>query len=400
MKVRFFNTFEPVVPLFDELLPFLACRGHNVEAVISGGTYRRSDSRCISQPNYIRRIPTAGSKKLGLRLQKSSTHLTYAFSAGIYSAFAAKADLNVFLTQPPMFMAWGRLLNLTGRGSYLCHVMDLYPWIAFQAGVLPASGVAARMLVAAATEALCGASGIIAIGRCMKRKLIEIGVDPMRVHFVPNWSNTDQIVPIDRKNNPLAAKYNLKDKFVVMYSGNMGVSHYFDDILEVAKRFNKNGKIVFLFSGGGSRMSEISKSAKRNRLTNVILTDFHDRSELAASLSLADLHLVTLRNGFEGLLVPSKSYGVMAAGRPILYQGNFDGEIARLISENDIGYVAEQGDVDSLQEFIDEAERDRAANVEKGRRARTLAVSDFSTPRMLDRYLVVINSFFDGRAIA
>jgi glycosyltransferase involved in cell wall biosynthesis len=171
-----------------------------------------------------------------------------------------------------------------------------------------------------------------------------------------------------------------------MYSGNMGVAHRFDDILEVAGRLKDVPEVVFVFVGGGTREGEIATFRERHGLSNIRLLPAQEREHLADSLGAADVHFVTLRSGFEGLVVPSKAYGVMAVGRPILYQGNPEGEIARMVERHGAGIVVPDADVDGLEAAVRRllANPEEAAHL--GDRARTVLVKEFGRAKGLLAY--------------
>jgi glycosyltransferase involved in cell wall biosynthesis len=213
-----------------------------------------------------------------------------------------------------------------------------------------------------------------------------MGVPAERIHVVPNWMDERLVYPVEHDKNPFRKSQGWTDKFVVLYSGNMGFSHYFDDILSVADQLRDHEKIVLVFIGDGSRQSEVRAWARDRALTNVVLLPFQDISVLAQSLSAGDLHLVTLRESCTGLSVPSKSYGILAAGRPILYQGSQRGEIARMIVEEDVGTVVPCGDVERLRNAILKYASQTDLCQTQGRKARALAEGAYGRRRALERY--------------
>jgi glycosyltransferase involved in cell wall biosynthesis len=224
----------------------------------------------------------------------------------------------------------------------------------------------------------------------MVKRLESKGISSDKIHFIPNWMDERIVYPIDRARNELRQKWGVDDKFVVLYSGNMGVSHCFDDILLVAGRLKEYKDIIFVFIGDGVRRCEIERAVKDQQLSNVLLLPFQDMDVLAQSLSAGDLHLVTLREEFTGLVVPSKSYGILAAGRPILYQGRRDGEIARMVREEDVGFVVPLNDPDALRKAILRYYRSPALADGQGVKARRLAEGRYSRKRSTQRYSEVL----------
>src|SRR5262249_2364813 len=148
------------------------------------------------------------------------------------------------------------------------------------------------------------------------------------------------ISPVSHADNPLRRSWGLADKFVVGYSGNLGRAHEFETVLSAAERL-RGFPIVFLFVGGGHQFDRLAQRARQRELRNFQFMPYQDAEALKSSLGVADIHIVSLRAELEGLSVPSKFYGVAAAGRPTVAIGSSDGEIARLVRQHASGLVIE-----------------------------------------------------------
>jgi len=389
MRIRFLNTYEPVSPTYRDLLPFLAERGVEVEVVVSSAEYRAGRACLEDTLNHPKiRISRTGSGWMRLTgsWQKLWIMLSYMFNGVGFTLFGRPVDLNVFLTQPPLFSLWGYVLKLIRRQAYYCLVMDIYPEVAIQAGVLRRGSLSARLLASLSCFALRKADAVIVIGRCMVGRMRAMGVCEDRIHFIPNWANEDELSPVADGDNPLRRELNLEGVFVVLYSGNMGLSHYFDDLLEVICRCRGMAGLRFVFVGDGVRRREIERARAEHDLENVLLLPYQPMERLGASLSLGDLHFISLREGFEGLVVPSKAYGALAVGRPILYQGNAEGEISCMVAEGGVGAVISNGQVDQLEQTIVRYYQDQVLAAEEGRRALELARGPCSYRHALEKY--------------
>lgn len=385
-SLRFFNTYEPVVPIYRDLIPRLAASGVTSEIVISRSRYRNEDRRFGGTDIRFRSMPALFREVGEHRFSAVGNHISYGLCASTLSTVWRRPKLNVFLTQPPLFFCWGRGLEILRREPYCCIVMDMYPWVAEAAGMLGSNSYVARGLAAVAGAVFRRAKAVIVIGRCMADRMREIGVAPERIHVATNWAHQ----PCNRSShgspNKIRHEWGLDGRFVVMYSGNMGVSHHFLDILEVARRLHRREDIIFLFVGGGTKRDGIVEFTRRHNLHNVEVRPFQPRGRLAESLDVGDLHFVSLKEGFEGLVVPSKAYGILAAGRPLLYQGNACGEIARMVSETGVGEVIDQGDVDGLERAILHASEDGGWRSQAGTRARELAGGRYGVEESVRRY--------------
>jgi putative colanic acid biosynthesis glycosyltransferase WcaI len=156
------------------------------------------------------------------------------------------------------------------------------------------------------------------------------------------------VYPLPRQGHPLREELGLADQFVAMYSGNLGLAHSFDEFLEAARRLRDDKSIVFLFVGDGPRLVEVRAAQAREQLPNIRLLDYFPRHKLHESLSLADVHLVSMRREMTGVVVPGKLYGAMASGRPTVFVGPEHCESADTIRQAGCGFTIRLGDVDTL----------------------------------------------------
>lgn len=355
MHIRFFNTYEPVSPIYRDLLPFLAEQGYKIEVIVSNVEYRQGRTpleTTLSHPNIqIRRI-RCGLTVSTRAWQKIWVMFSYMLGAMVLSLFGRPTDLNFFLTQPPLFALWGSVLKLFRNQPYHYMVMDMYPDVIILDGLLPKNSWIGKFLTSLANFTLRQADRIVVIGRCMASRIEKKGVKLECIAMIPNWASEDEVFPVLRDENKLRKELGLENKFVVLYSGNLGVSHFFDDILDVACRLQDRTDLCFVFVGGGTRRSEVETAIEESLLSNIMLLPYQPAERLAESLSMGDIHFISLREGFEGVVVPSKVYGALAAGRAILYQGNPSGEIAQMIQEENIGIVIGLEDPDQLENAI------------------------------------------------
>jgi hypothetical protein len=247
-------------------------------------------------------------------------------------------DVVVTKTDPPMQFVLGPFIK-AWTGQPLIHwAQDLYPDIAEAVGVIESDGWLARGLRRVATWALKRHDKVVAVGRHMKDHLSERGLPADRLTVIPNWP-PDAVHPVSRTQNGFRMTHRLNGEFVVMYSGNMGLAHAFTPILDAAEQLHDRSDIVFLFVGNGPRKAAVEAEARRRELSNVRFLPFQPVEQLAKSLSAADVHLVTMQEGTEGFVVPSKLYGALAAGRPALFIGSSESEAARFVAEHDCGTV-------------------------------------------------------------
>ena len=393
LRIRFFNTFEPVTSFYRDLLPFLAAQGTTVEIVVSNTEYRAGRGRLeefVKHPGIrVTRIP-AGYEIACNKFQKIWVMITYMAGAALRSLFGYKVELNFFLTQPPLFSAWGYLLKNLRRQRYACLMMDIYPNVAVQDGMFKETAITTRLLKAISRFTLRHSDIIIVIGRCMRDYLEAQGISPQRIHMITNWTDENKVIPVPHSRNSLRQELSIENDFIILYSGNMGISHFFDDIIEVARRLREIDDLRFIFIGNGVKRKEIELAKKKYNLSNVLLLPFQPVGRLPESLSIGDVHFISLRDGFKGLVVPSKAYSALAVGRPIIYQGSKCGEIARMVAESNIGSVVPLWDADALEREILNYYRNPSIAAEQGSNALVLSIERFSRKQALDKYKRVL----------
>ena len=189
------------------------------------------------------------------------------------------------------------------------------------------------------------------LSRDMRDLLAEGGVPAERVRTIPNWIDTDLVQPV-KETNRFRQLHDLDDKFVVMYSGNLGLSQNLAQVLEAAERLRGREQIVFVFVGDGADRPNLEQTAKEKGLTNVRFFDYQPKADLAVSLSAADVHLVVLQPHVRRLLMPSKVYGALASGTPVLAITTDDCELAEIVRRHDLGRVVSSGTAGELAEAI------------------------------------------------
>ena len=286
----------------------------------------------------------------------------------------------VYLTTPPLLAFLGRLARLLRGQRYAVWSMDLHPDAEFAAGLIRAQSLVGRVLAWANASAMRHADFVVDLGAYMKRRIVQMGVPEARTHTVHVWSSSDEVEPLPIAENPLRAELGLRDKFVVMYSGNAGLVHDFRDILVAMRLLRDESGIHFLFVGDGPRRDAIEAFAAEHDLRNFEYRDYFPREHLRWSLTLADAHLISLRAAFVGISVPGKLYGIMASGRPALFVGPRQCESADTIRENECGLVfdpAEPGAGAALAQTIREWSRDRTPAELLGRNGRQAFVRRF-----------------------
>ena len=255
------------------------------------------------------------------------------------------------------------------------YLQDVYPDVALKLGKLR-NGISYRIIRRLMHSAYRRADRIIVLSEDMRDMLLAIGVSPEHISIIPNWVDTNLVYPV-KKQNVFRERNKVGNDFVVMYSGNLGLSQRLEHFLDAALLLLPEKSIRFFLVGDGATKAELLARAEKLGLTNVTFLDYQPKSELAISLSAADLHFVVLDPTIAGCLMPSKIYGILASGTPMLASTIDQCELARLVREGDVGYVVAFGDPEAIAERIHWSATHREDLMEMGERARQLAVEQY-----------------------
>jgi glycosyltransferase involved in cell wall biosynthesis len=170
----------------------------------------------------------------------------------------------------------------------------------------------------------------------------------------PNWAPSGLAAQPNLAVDNLRVSWGLVGKFVVMYSGNLGRVHDLNSIISIAEQLRTESDVVFLFVGEGAQKKKLQTIARRRGLKNIQFRPAMPRHDLGKTLALANVHLVTLRKGCEPFVFPSKFYGIAAVGRPVLFIGPRNCELAHTVTNQGFGLVFAHDDIASATAVIRE----------------------------------------------
>jgi putative colanic acid biosynthesis glycosyltransferase WcaI len=312
---------------------------------------------------------------------------TYYLLAGLAALRVERPDIVIAETDPPLLGALGALLKRRWKCRLVYNVRDLYPDIAIANG-----GLKNRFLLSLLERAnrlsYRSADCIIVLGEDMRQRLIAKGVAPEKIALVPDWVDCRKIRPMPASG----FRSQFGQSFMVMYSGNLGLSQQLETVLDAAALLRDDPRIRFILIGEGARKQWLIDRARQLDLHNLEFLPYRPKEELAESLSAGDLHLVPLFRGAAGCVVPSKIYGILAVGRPFVAIMEESAEIARLARQEAVGFVVEPGDADGLARTIRQAAQKPAELAAMGAKARRLAEQRYDRKVATRRFGEVLNS--------
>ena len=381
----FYPDHSATSQMLSDLAFALADEGRSITIVTSRQRYDDPSARLPTKESIkgveIVRVWTSRFGRSNL-LGRSSDYLSFYFSAATSLLWRIKrGDIVVAKTDPPMLSLLSAPLCWVKGAKAVNWLQDLFPEVA-EASEL-GRGRVARTLFAILKKfrnaSLSASHQNIAIGRRMALRLRASGLRPERITTLSNWADGRLITPVASTSNPLRAAWSLEDAFVVAYSGNLGRAHEIDTMLQAMKCLQAQQhsgentakpQIVWLFIGAGAQMESLQKAVTTRGFTNVRFQPYQPRETLSQSLSVGDVHLVSLRPELEGLIVPSKYYGIAAAGRPAIFIGDQQGEVATLLKDYQAGIAVACGDADGLARAILTYRDDEALRLKAGANAR------------------------------
>lgn len=303
------------------------------EALIPIGEHESSTGRGEVRITRIRTAKFSQNK-----LQKLLSYAIFYAGALLKALTIPGPDVIVTLTAPPG-LAWiGWLVRKTHGCRHVAWEMDLYPDIAVALGI-PLSRWTARMLDFPRRRA----DAVIALGPCMKARLLQHGIQDDRIVIAENWADGQAITP-----SPFATGWPLR----ILYSGNLGLAHDVGTIRAVMERLADESNLLFVFAGGGLEREGLIRFCSERGIRNVAFQDYVRRKDLGLSLGGCHVGLVTQKLATLGAVVPSKIYGLMAAGRPILYIGPAEATPALLIRRFNCGWHFNCGDIDGISALL------------------------------------------------
>lgn len=401
MHIVFFNrsyfpdqtaTGQLLTDLCEDLVAVHGCRVTVVAGppLLPSSPMQPSGRRLVDEQEHhgVRILRASGTRFDKRRFAgRATNYMTYFGSACLAGLRLERADVIVALTDPPIIGLAAWMAGLRHRAPLVMAFKDLFPEVAallpdFHSSTINAAlqGVNRFLVRRAAVN--------VALGETMRRRLIEDkGAPAAKTVVIADWADTSTIVPGDREN-AFRRAHGLSGRFVVMHSGNMGLSQSLETIVEAAGLLRDETQIHFVFQGEGVSRAALEARARSLGLTNVSFLPFAPKDRLSESFAAADVFIISLQQGLAGYIVPSKLYGILASGRPYVAAVEDSCEVAELTRTHGCGLVVEPGHAGQLAERVRQLHRDHALRDRAGAAARQLALS-FDRRAQVARYFDV-----------
>jgi colanic acid biosynthesis glycosyl transferase WcaI len=389
----FYPDLSATSQMLSDLAFALARDASNVCVVTSRQTYEDSQARLSSHQIHagvdIRRIWTTRFGRMNLVGRIFDYLSFYAVAFLILLRVTQPGDVIVAKTDPPLISVIAWIVAKVKRAKLINWLQDIFPEVAVALGVLtfrPLVGLIRWLR----NLSLKGAMMNVVLGERMRDCICEQGIARTRTTIIHNWADSNLIKPVSRTSNGLREAWKLQEKFVVGYSGNMGRAHEFNTIIGAMRRLRDDKSIVFLFIGGGAEKAKLERAVGESGLTNCVFQPYQSRERLGESLSVSDVHLASLQPSLEGLIVPSKIYGIAASARPVIFIGDPEGEVGRLVARCQFGFTIRPGEDGELAERLRDLKRFPEVAASFGNNGRRCLIENFEQSKATQAWKSVL----------
>ena len=308
--------------------------------------------------------------------------------------FQTNEDILV-VSAPPSLPFITALAAKIRRANYTLVIQDKYPETLIAVGKTNENAISVKILHQCNRWLYTAAKKIIVVGRDM-RELVETqlnqsGVEKTPLVVIQNWASLEEVEPTPRAENQILQDYDLLEKFVFLYAGNMGHPQDLESIVYCAEKLKTDERFHFLFLGSGVKRKWLEREVEEKGLKNVTLLSSRPRNEQRIFLNACDVGLVPLVRKMRGVAMPSRTYNLLAAGKPILALTEENSEIARVIEEDKVGWWVPPGEPEKLLKAIYQIYESRQIIPEMAKRARKSALEKYSLEKAIEKYKNAIN---------
>lgn len=331
--------------------------GINVEVLTTKNAYREEKQKLKSKEIYkginIKRV-LATSFNRDSKIGRILNYITFILSVFWNLLIKNDYDRVLFVSNPPLVPYIGYLINKLKKKEYFYLVHDVYPDVAEKLGVISKDGFISKIMNRINNKIYSRAKRVIVLGKDMLEIIAAKGVAREKIKIITNWADSNNNYETD-VDSEFKEKYNLMNKFNILYTGNISKVHAIDTIIDVARKLKYNKNIFFTIVGDGNSKGHIEKVKNEENLDNIQLGNYVYGQEYNKLLNCADLFIVTLQEGIEGLGVPSKTYTYMSVAKPIIAIMNKESEIGNMVNKYNIGRQFNKDESNKIVKYIEES---------------------------------------------
>lgn len=318
----------------------------------------------------------------------------FCWCAQFWKGLCAKdIDLIYLASTPPIQGVLGGFLKKIKKVPFVYNLQDIFPDSLVGTGLAKKDGILWKIGRVIENFTYRNADKIIVISEDFKRNIMAKGVPEEKIVVVYNWVDEEAVKHIPREENKLFDKYGLdRNKFYITYSGNIGLTQNMDMLLEVAKELENESDIQFVLIGEGAYKEKVKEIIAEKQITNVTMLPFQPYEDISHVFSLGDAGLVISKPGVGENSVPSKTWSILSASRPVLT--NFDeNELKEIVDKHRCGIFTKAGDKEAFKEAILKLYHDRELCTELGKNGRQFILDNLTKAVGTQKYVDVIKSF-------
>lgn len=309
----------------------------------------------------------------------------------IKSIFYLKKNDRVFLVTNPVFLLpFMVFLKKIKNFEITLLVYDVFPENLIATNILKKENIFYKVLKRIYDWSYNNVNRLVVIGRDMQEYIDEKTKNKKEIFLIENWCDYKKIIPMKKEENPIIKKFDLEKKIVFSFVGNFGLVQGIKNLLEAASLVKHEG-FILLFIGDGGEKNTIENFIRNNAKNNVIYAGKYPASEENIFLNACDVSIISLSESMYGLGVPSKSYYNMAAEKPLLYIGHEDTEIAKVIKDNDIGWICQVSNPTLLAQLFDKICDEKNSFTKLGQKAKDTLIRYYSEEVILSKYKKIYN---------
>ncbi len=384
---HYYPELASTAQVFQEIAEYFVTIGYDVTVVAGLPFYHDGISveySSIKELNgvKIKRLWNTTFKKSSF-LGKSINLLTFQISLLGFTLFRINSSSTVMVgTNPPLAIVSAYMAKILKRFKLVSVIQDLYPDILISSGYSDGRSLSYRLLSMVMKRSLKHCDHVVTISDDMKMYIQKTyGVDKIQVI---NNMIIGHIFPID--NRQPKEMEGILDKLVVMYSGNFGVAHEYNTLLNAVRLLRHNTDIIFRIVGGGINYDTLKSICVNEGLSNINFLPYVEKEELNNNLNLADIHIIVFNDNFKNVLMPSKYYGILACGKPFILISDGQNDISRDVDRYGIGYSIQRGDSQGLVEILTSISMNKKKIDEIGTNSSRLYNSKYARNLVFDRY--------------
>ena len=344
----------------------------------------------------VRRLPLSSFGKGGIAVRLVA-QAAFMAQAVVRAIFAREATTLLVSTSPPFAGFGGWLVSVVRRVPLVWWVMDINPDQMVESGRLSARSPLARVFDWMNRRTLARARDVIVLDRFMRDRVLAKAPVAKKLHVVPPWPHDNVLEDVPHEANPFRRRHGLEGSFVVMYSGNHGLSTPLATLLDAAGRLAAEPRLKFVFIGGGVIKKEIDALVARNAPPNILSLPYQPLDAIRYSLSAADVHVVSVADEAVGIVHPCKIYGALAIGRPVIALAAEQSHAADILARHRVGWLIEHGRVERLVTLLEQlVATPRAELAAMGAEAKRAARECYARSELLGRVCDIVA----GRSVA